>query len=202
MTGWRVDLDEARVVLGVGPDDEWGAVQSAYRRLIRVAHPDRAGPAGNLRAARLNEAYTVLSHARRSRIVGTTAGTHSQTSRQTRPSRPRARTTRANSATSGVHIGDPADGADTLLLHAPPDQAFMRLLEASDELGEISYADRSSGVFEVIVPHDGETCSLLIIIEHHRHGAVAYCALESLERVASPSATSIVHRLAAALRSG
>jgi hypothetical protein len=73
-------------------------------------------------------------------------------------------------------------------------------LEASDELGEISYVDRSSGVFEVIVPQGGETCSLLVIIEQHRHGAVAYCTLESLERVASHSATSIVGRLATALR--
>lgn len=200
MTGWRVDLDEAQVVLGVGPDDEWQVVQGAYRRLIRVAHPDLAGPAGTLRAARLNEAYTVLAQARRSQTPGTTRGTHGEKSPHTRPSRPRARREQATSAASGVRLGDPADGADTLLLRATPDTAFMRLLEASDELGEISYVDRSSGVFEVIVPHDGETCSLLVIIEHHRHGAVAYCTLESLERVASPSATSIVGRLAAALR--
>src|SRR5690606_26370028 len=59
-----MDVAEARAVLGVGADDPWPAVRSAYRRRIRAVHPDLNGGAAAA-AARLNEAYAVLSRARR-----------------------------------------------------------------------------------------------------------------------------------------
>jgi hypothetical protein len=195
-----VDLHEARIVLGVGPEDEWGTVQRVYRRLIRAAHPDLVGPAGTHHAARLNEAYAVMARAHRAQRVsaGPAGATREPARGQSpggRPSAPRG------FVAPGVRLGEPSDGAETLLFEASPDQAFMRLLDASHALGEVSYVDRGSAIFEVIVPHDGETCSLLLTVEPHGDGAVAYCALESLERVASPSARSTTRRLAAALRS-
>lgn len=188
-----MDLDEARVVLGIKAEDEWAVVHEAYRRLIRAAHPDLAGPAGNRRAIRLNEAYAVLSRARRSGAADPTRSADSP-----RPSKP-APPSRRSSVAPGVHVGNGFDGAETLLLHASPDEALVRLLEASHDVGEVSYVDRSCAIFEVIVPYDGETCSLLVTVEPHAHGAVAVCTLESLERVASPPARSVAHRLATAL---
>jgi hypothetical protein len=196
-----VDLDEARVVLGVGPEDEWGTVQREYRRLIRAAHPDLAGPAGTRHAARLNEAYAVVARAHRSRLAGEPPSGATRAQPRGEPGTATGSSGRSGLVAPGVRLGEPADGAETLLFEAPPDQAFMRLLDASHALGEVSYVDRSSAIFEVIVPHDGETCSLLLTIEPHGHGAVAYCTLESLERVASPSARSTAHKLATALRS-
>ena len=47
-------LTEARQILGVGPDATREEIQAAYRRLIRMAHPDSGGTAGL--AAQLNAA--------------------------------------------------------------------------------------------------------------------------------------------------
>lgn len=182
------------MVLGIEAEDEWAVVHEAYRRLIRAAHPDLAGPAGNRRAVRLNEAYAVLSQAHRS---GAPDPPRSADRRQ--PSTPAASRDRRGSGAAGVHIGNGFDGAETLLLPASPEEAFMRLLEASHDVGEVSYVDGSCAIFEVIVSHEGETCSLLVTVEPHAHGAVAVCTLESLERVASPSARAFTYRLAAAL---
>lgn len=51
----RMSLDEARSVLGVGPDATREDIQAAYTRLMRMAHPDKGGTTGlatQLNAAR------------------------------------------------------------------------------------------------------------------------------------------------------
>ena len=50
----RMGDDEARRILGVGPDATRQEIQAAYRRLMRLAHPDKGGTAGL--AAQLNAA--------------------------------------------------------------------------------------------------------------------------------------------------
>ena len=50
----RMTLEEARSVLGVGPDATRQEVQAAYLRLMRSVHPDKGGTAGL--AAQLNAA--------------------------------------------------------------------------------------------------------------------------------------------------
>ena len=50
--------DEARAILGVGPEASEEEVQAAYLRLIRRAHPDQGGTSGL--AAQLNAARDVL----------------------------------------------------------------------------------------------------------------------------------------------
>jgi hypothetical protein len=50
-----MSLEEARSILGVGPDATPKEVKAAYRRLIRMAHPDKGGTTGlatQLNAAR------------------------------------------------------------------------------------------------------------------------------------------------------
>jgi curved DNA-binding protein CbpA len=49
---------EARQILGVGPDATREDIQAAYKRLIRMAHPDSGGTAGL--AAQLNAARDKL----------------------------------------------------------------------------------------------------------------------------------------------
>jgi hypothetical protein len=49
---------EARQILGVGPDATPEEIQAAYKRLIRMAHPDSGGTAGL--AAQLNAARDKL----------------------------------------------------------------------------------------------------------------------------------------------
>jgi hypothetical protein len=51
----EMSLDEARSILGVGPDATPKEIKAAYSRLIRMAHPDKGGTTGlatQLNAAR------------------------------------------------------------------------------------------------------------------------------------------------------
>jgi hypothetical protein len=50
----RMSLDEARSMLGVGPDATSEEIQAAYTRLMRLVHPDKGGATGL--AAQLNAA--------------------------------------------------------------------------------------------------------------------------------------------------
>ena len=54
----RMSPQEARAILGLDPGAGPDAVQAAYRRLIRMAHPDTGGTRGL--AAQLNLARDVL----------------------------------------------------------------------------------------------------------------------------------------------
>jgi curved DNA-binding protein CbpA len=49
-----MSADEARSILGVGPEATPEEVQAAYTRLMRLAHPDKGGTSGL--AAQLNAA--------------------------------------------------------------------------------------------------------------------------------------------------
>jgi glyoxylase-like metal-dependent hydrolase (beta-lactamase superfamily II) len=183
-----VDVHEARTVLEVADGDGWDAVRASYRRLIRAAHPDRAG--GTTRAAaRLNEAYAVLSRARRGGSrVGTATGP-AGTARRPRPPGPPP-------PPPPPRVGTAVVGDDTLLLAAAPPEGFALLLEAGHRIGSVSYVDRSCGIFEVVVHHAGETCSLLVTLQGRGHGTEAVFALESLERAASLSPEPYARRLA------
>jgi len=186
-----MDVHEARTVLEVAESDGWDVVRAAYRRLIRAAHPDRAG--GTTRAAvRLNEAYGVLSRARRQ---GSPVGTREAAGGGPRPPRP----TPPPPPPPPPRVGTAVVGDDTLLLAAPMPEAFPLLLEAGHRIGSVSYVDRSCGIFEVVVHADGETCSLLVTVQGRGHGTEAVFALESLERAASLSPKPYVRRLGAEL---
>jgi hypothetical protein len=50
----NLGLDEARSILGVGPNATPDEIQAAYTRLMRLAHPDKGGTSGL--AAQLNAA--------------------------------------------------------------------------------------------------------------------------------------------------
>lgn len=50
----EMSLKEARSILGVGPDAQEVEIEAAYRRLMRMAHPDKGGTTGL--AAQLNAA--------------------------------------------------------------------------------------------------------------------------------------------------
>jgi curved DNA-binding protein CbpA len=49
-----MSADEARSILGLGPDATADDVRAAYTRLMRLAHPDKGGTSGL--AAQLNAA--------------------------------------------------------------------------------------------------------------------------------------------------
>jgi hypothetical protein len=53
-----MSVQEARRILGVGPEAEPSAIEAAYRRLMQRAHPDLGGTSGL--AAQLNAARAAL----------------------------------------------------------------------------------------------------------------------------------------------
>ena len=113
--------------------------------------PTRTAAGATPAAARLNEAYAVLSRAKRAGAATRGAlapATDPPASPPPPPPPPRW-------ACAVV-------GGDTLLLAAPPDEAFALLLEAGHRVGNVSYVDRSCAIFEVVVRQDDETCSLVV----------------------------------------
>jgi hypothetical protein len=179
-----VDAHEARVVLGVHPGDGWDVVRASYRRRIRAAHPDTHGVGATATAARLNEAYAVLSRAKRAGVPTATPGGPA-------PQPP--------PAPAPPVVGVAVVGGDTLLLAAPPPEAFMLLLEAGHQVGEVTYVDRSCSIFEVVLRQDGETCSLVVTIQGRAHGTEAFLTLEAIERPATLDPSRVVRDMAAAL---
>ena len=178
-----MDVVEARSVLGVTEADGWDVVRRAYRGRIRAAHPDTHGVGATPTAVRLNEAYAVLSRAKRTGVLPTRPAP--------RPAPPRP--------PAPPPVGVAVVGSDTVLLAAPPDEAFALLLEAGHRVGNVSYVDRSCAIFEVVVRQDDETCSLVVTLQGRAHGTEAFLTLEAMERAATLPPDRIVERIVAAL---
>ncbi|MGH9274531.1 MAG: J domain-containing protein [Acidimicrobiales bacterium] len=173
-----MDVAAARDALGLGPRPTWTEVRAAYRARIQTAHPDRAG-GDTQRAAALNTAYATLVRAKR------TGDLHEAPP----PAEP--------------DVWEPPpevlDG-DTIRLSMPPDEAFMRLLDAAHRIGDVTYVDRSCAIFETLVAIEGEgVCSLVVTLQGRANGTEAFCTLEAIEHVGSPPVRHVTEALVAAL---
>jgi hypothetical protein len=188
-----VDLDEARRTLGVRPSDTWEVVRDAYRDQIRRSHPDVAGDAGVSRSVQLNAAYRALGVARRAGRLHAVEPEHApaRPSGPQQPPSPRAPgdPPRAVRHEWSAPIGPPSDvrllDHDTLVLSSTPDETFRRLVEATHEIGDISFLDRSSSIFEAVVTlDDGTAASFVVSLQWRAHDATceAFCTLEALNR--------------------
>jgi hypothetical protein len=187
-----MEVAAARTWLGLSPSPTWTEVRVAYRAQIAAAHPDRAGGDAH-RAALVNEAYATLERAHREgRLHQRSASPPPPPAAPPRPRHP---------------VPEPLDEppevleGDTVHLHAPPDEAFLRLLEASHRIGDVTYVDRSCAILETLVRVEGEgVCSLVITLQGRADGTDAFCTLEAIEHVASPPVRQVVQHLVAALR--
>jgi hypothetical protein len=179
-----VEEREARAVLGVAAHADRDAVRAAYRRLIREAHPDLVGAHRGPEAARLNEAYAVLVRARAPRRA---------------PQAPQRPATAAATHPGQSRPGPLPDGT-TLRLPWPPAESFVRVVDAAQALGEVTYVDRSCAILEVVVDLEGEACSLLCTLAPAGDGTDVECSIEALERVATLPAAGVTSALARLLR--
>lgn len=183
-----MELAAARSILGVSATDDWSVVRAAYRERIRLAHPDVAGDAGVTRSVQLNAAYRALSLAKRE---GRLHEAPPPSPGPVQPPGPRSagdppRAVRPEWAeppgpASDVRLLD----HDTLVLSSTPDETFRRLVEATHEIGDISYLDRSSAIFEAVMTlDDGSHASFVVSLQWRAHDATceAFCTLEALDR--------------------
>jgi hypothetical protein len=186
-----VDLRAARSTLGLGPTPSWTEVRIAYRAQIAATHPDRAG-GDAVRAALVTEAYATLEQAHRDGRLH-----HAPTP----PPPPAAPTHQRHPPPPPLDEPPEVLDGDTVHLHAPPDEAFARILEACHTIGDVTYVDRSCAILETLVRVEGEgTCSLVITLQGRVDGTDAFCTLEAIEHVAAPPVRPVVERLVLALQ--
>ena len=188
-----MDLAEARRTLGVRSGDSWEVVRDAYRDQIRRSHPDVAGDAGVARSVQLNAAYRTLGVARRAGRLHEVE-TEDVPVRPSGPQQPPSPRAAGDPPIAVRHewsapIGPPPDvrllDHDTLVLSSTPDETFRRLVEATHEIGDISFLDRSSSIFEAVVTlDDGTAASFVVSLQWRAHDATceAFCTLEALNR--------------------
>lgn len=195
-----MELSTARSILGVSATDGWSVVRAAYVQRIRRSHPDVAGDEGAARSVELNAAYRALALARREGRLherdapapGTTTSTSGSRRRAPRHTgNPRVRPRRSP---DDVRIRDD----DTLVFASTPGETFRRLVEATHELGDLSYVDRSAGIFEAILAlEDGHHASFVVSLQWLAHDATceAFCTLEALDRPAHLDVSGVLEQL-------
>jgi hypothetical protein len=191
-----MEVAEARAVLGVGDRPTWTEVRIAYRAQIQAAHPDRVGGDTDL-AARLNDAFATL---RRARVDGRLA----EPPVPAPPPPPSPPRPAAWSPPVPVVDEPPEvlDGDTVHLAGIPADEAFVHLLDACHRIGDVTYIDRSCAILETLVRVEGEgVCSLVITLQGRATGTDAFCTLEAIEHVATPSVRPVVDALVEALTS-
>ena len=173
-------------MLGVDAGASIDEIVEHHRSLQRRHHPDRFG--GNDRAAteysaRLNLALSVL---RRSVV-------------KTVPADPPVEND-DRAATVGGDDEISTDG-DTVLVAAPPDETFLRLLEAGATLGGIGHVDPRLGLLEFLVRFEGgPTCSVLLTLQGRSDHTEVWCEMESIEASPTPPLAPVVDELVSALR--
>lgn len=202
-----MDLSTARSVLGVSASDDWEVVREAYRTQVRRSHPDLVGDSGVERTVEVNAAYRTLAIARREgRLHATTppprprgpAGRPTAKSSaekvDVRPTRRPERTPDAGGVADDVRLL----GNDTIVLSSPPAETFRRLVEAVHSLGDISYIDRGSAIFEAVLAlEDGHHASLVVSLQWRAHDATceAFCTLEALDRAEHLDVSGVLEQL-------
>src|SRR5436190_3676145 len=140
-----MEVARARAELGLGSAPTWTEVRVAYRAQITASHPDRPGgdPA---RAAVVTEAYATLERAHEEgRLVEARVPSE----------RPPPNPSRDPAAAAPLDEPPEVLDGDTIHLLAPPDEAFVRLVEACHRIGDVTYIDRSCAILEALVRVEG-----------------------------------------------
>ena len=155
-------------------------------------HPDVAA-GSTADAARLNAAFSTLEPVYRRgeappppRPTGTT------------PPRPTPAPTRYTRAARPPPPDLVAVDDDSLVLEAPPDEVFLRLAEALDGIGAVTYRDPDGGYLEAVVG-DG-TGQLVVSLQGRAFATEAFFTLEPMDTRPAPQIEAVVRSIAARLR--
>jgi len=192
-----METGEALAVLGISPGATADEVRSAYRRLIRTAHPDRSGgdPAATHQTARLTQAYAVIRSAILANDGSTVPAPPPTPAAAAGPARPPTRPRWPYDGQAEPVDADLLEG-DTIALRVPADEAFALLFEAAGRVGHIAYFDRQLGILESVVRFEGgPTCSVLITLQGRAMFTEAFCTMESIEAAPTPPIRPVVEAI-------
>lgn len=166
-----MEVDDALAVLGVTAPCSWEDVRRAYRHALLDNHPD------------IDSAPDAAG--RTERIVSAFRA---------------LRTLTADGARPLPHTA-PDDSVAPLVLYARPGDVFVRLFQAADQIGHVSYADRNDNVLMVTITEPGWAAAQLTA-ELSSSGEIttALFSLEPLGIGDAPPIAEVVERLAAQLR--
>ncbi len=176
----RVDRQRALTVLQLGAEANLDEARDAYRRLVRTNHPDLIGSDGTEAMILLNQAMAVL-----------------EANPEPGAAEPVAET---SLATSDGHP-DLVVFDDGLTLNAPADELFPRLAEALDVVGDLTYADASSGYLEAAVSFGNPSPSQLVVsLQGRGEHTEAFFTLESMGIETPPDLVEVVAAIGRALQ--
>lgn len=89
---------------------------------------------------------------------------------------------------------------DGLTLNAPSDELFARLAAAMDEVGDLTYADASSGYLEAAVAMGNSSPSQLVVsLQGRGEHTEAFFTLESMGVETPPDLGEVVQAIGAVL---
>lgn len=166
-----VEVVDALAVLGVSTPCDWEDVRRAYRDRLMAAHPD-TGAIGA--SGEQTEAVVAAFRA--------------------------LRTLTADGALPlPYQVTD--DGLGPMVLYARPGDVFVRMCQAADRIGHLSYADRDANLLQVTLS-GGDWAPSQLTAELTAEGDVttALFSLEALGSEAAPPIAEVVRRLADQLR--
>ena len=163
-------------MLGVSADASADDVRRAYRTLMLRHHPDvaRHDPDATARAAQLTSAYAVL-------LSDEPDGQPDAPPPPPPPDEP-------------PHTQVRADGA--VLVEAPGPETFMRVLDALESIGDVTYRDRSGFLQAIIQPAEGPLCTMAVAIEARAVDTLVLVSLDSMDGQPPPPVEPILHELA------
>lgn len=172
--------DEARSVLGVAADTSPRALRDAFLAQVRAHHPDTTDhPHGaGERTATIISAYRLLRDL------------------PPAPTDPLAPPPGPTEPPATIEVI--TEEAVWVGVEAPA--VVGVLFDVADELGDVSYVDRSGGLIQLTVrPPAGPTCWFTISVHARPGGTVLVATLESIEAQPTPPAGPLVVALAEAM---
>lgn len=172
-----MEVADALAVLGAEPGSSWEDIRRAYRDQLMANHPDSGGDASSAeRTERVVEAFRMLR-------------TVTEDGLKPLPG--------PSGAEPEAEVGD-----GLMVLHARPGDVFLRLCQAAEQIGHLSYADRDANLLQVMIGDDDwAPCQLTAELQAEGSLTMAMFSLEPLGVAAAPPIAEVVAKLAAELRS-
>lgn len=173
-------LDALRI-LGAAPGAEWEDIRAAYREQLMSHHPDAQGDAASgERTEEIVEAFRSLRAITKDGALPLPLPFHID---------------------AGLLDGEPGDPAAPMVLHARPGDVFVRMYQAAEQIGHVSYADREENVLQITIgDEDWAPAQLTAELKAEGSLTTALFSLEALGVHEAPPIAEVVGRLAEELR--